>query len=139
MNYFQSILSLYESTVEEKKEIIVKQLVSFADTNKQNEHFFQFLYDKMENINLLTPVTMQSILNISIDFLNSQNSQLSIQNEKLYVQYLLKLFSLKIQPSSYPKYNDFLKTSFLIVKQYNQESLFSSISKIPHEQSIIPL
>lgn len=139
MNYFQSILSLYESTVEEKKEIIVKQLVSFADTNKQNEHFFQFLYDKMENINLLTPVTMQSILNISIDFLNSQSSQLSIQNVKLYVQYLLKLFSLKIQPSSYPKYNNFLKTSFLIVKQYNQESLFSSISKIPHEQSIIPL
>lgn len=139
MIYFQSILSLYETTAEEKQEIVVKQLVTFANTNKQHESFFQFLLDKMENTNALTPIASKSILNISIDFLNSQDPNFSVSNIKLYVQYLLKLLSLKTQPSSYTKYIDFLKNSFRQISQYNQETIFSSLSRIPFEQSIIPL
>lgn len=139
MIYFQSILSLYETTTEDKHDIIIQQLVTYTEVNKQQDSFFQFLLEYMENTNQINPTEAKSILNISVDFLNSQNPQFSLSNIKQYVQFLLKLFSLKAQPSSYSKYKDFLIKSFQIVGQYNQDSLFSSISKIPHEQSIIPL
>ena len=74
MIYFQSILSLYETTTEDKHDIIIQQLVTYTEVNKQQDSFFQFLLEYMENTNQINPTEAKSILNISVDFLFAKSS-----------------------------------------------------------------
>lgn len=137
--YFQTIFNLYESSNDERKETIVKQLDSYISTNKLQDNFFQFLFEKMENPGSIQPSTAQSILNLSIDYVTSQSPAFTIKNVHHFAQYLIQLLSLKAQPLSYDKFTQFLKVCFRLTNQYNQETLFSSISKNPIDRSMIPL
>ncbi|OHT15711.1 hypothetical protein TRFO_13875 [Tritrichomonas foetus] len=132
--YFQSMLSLYHSFADEKKPVVISQLNEY----QMPEEFFHFLLEKMEPSNLAASLS-KTIMDISIDYVNSLGPNVSIKNVKQFVQYLLKLISLKTQPTSYEKYTSFLQIAFRMASQHNHESIYNQIIKYPHEQSVIPI
>ena len=131
--YFQSMLSLYHNFPPLKRETVIAQLKSYQN----EEDFFNFLSEKIDQGNLSLG-SSETILNISIDYLLAIDNDFKIKNQKNFVQYLLKLFNLKVNPLSFDNYLLFLQKAFKLFDQSNQDFLFHQLSKYSFEQSILP-